>query len=72
VLALTYGDTSGMSLGLVFGWIVLWPLLAAATAAVPVSDVVRHGPHAVPQLALALVVLPLLFARGLSAERFAP
>jgi hypothetical protein len=61
-----------MSLGLILGWIVLWPLVAAATGAVPISIVVRHGPDALLRLAIALVVLPALLARGLAAERFAP
>jgi hypothetical protein len=72
VLALTYGDTSGMSLGLVFGWIVLWPLAAAVIGAVAVGGLVDRGPGALPQLAIALVILPILLARGLAAETFAP
>ena len=72
VLAVTYGDTSGLSVGLIFGWIVLWPLVAAATGAVPISIVVDNGPSALPQFVVALVVLPSLLARGLAAEMFAP
>jgi hypothetical protein len=72
LLAVTYGDTSGMSLGLIFAWIVLWPLVAAATCAVPIAIVVHNGPAALPQFVVALVVLPTLLARGLSAEVFAP
>src|SRR3954470_17996644 len=72
LLAFTYGDTSGMSVALIFGWIVLWPLVAAATAAIPVSIVVHNGPAAVPQFVIALVVLPSMLARGLAAEKFAP
>src|SRR3954470_9128023 len=72
LLAVTYGDTSGASLGLIFGWIVLWPLVAAATGAAAIAIVVHNGTAALPQLVAALVVLPLLLARGLSAEMFAP
>src|SRR4051812_41436132 len=72
VLAVTYGDTSGLSLGLIFGWIVLWPLMAAATGAIPIGIVVHNGASALPQFVVALVVLPGLLARGLAAEMFAP
>jgi hypothetical protein len=57
---------------LIFGWIVLWPLVAAATSAVPIGIVVHNGPAALPQFVVVLVVLPSLLARGLSAEMFAP
>jgi hypothetical protein len=72
LLAFTYGDTSGMSVGLIFGWIVLWPLVAAAAGAVPIGIVVHNGPSALPQFVVALVLLPSLLARGLAAEMFAP
>jgi hypothetical protein len=72
VLAITYADTSGLSIGLIFGWIVLWPLVAAATEAVPISSVVHNGTGALTLLVIALVVLPALLARGLAAEMFAP
>lgn len=72
LLAVAYGDASGMSVGLIFGWIVLWPLVATATSAVPISIVVHNGPSALPQLVVALVLLPILLARGLAAETFAP
>jgi hypothetical protein len=72
LLAVTYGDTSGASVGLIFGWIILWPLVAAATTAVTIGVVVHNGPSAVPTFVVALVVLPILLARGLSAEMFAP
>jgi hypothetical protein len=72
VLALTYADTSGLSLGLIVGWIVLWPLLAAACVAIAIGVVVRAGPGALAQPVVGLVVLPLLLARGLAAEMFAP
>jgi len=72
VLAVTYGDTSGLSVGLIFGWIVLWPLLAGAAGAVPISIVVHNGPAALPQLVIALVVAASLLARGLAAAMFAP
>jgi hypothetical protein len=72
LLAVTYGDASGVSVGLIFGWIVLWPLVAAATSAVPVGIVVHNGPSALPQFVVALVLLPSLLARGLAAEMFAP
>jgi hypothetical protein len=72
LLSVTYGDTSGLSAGLVVGWIALWPLLAAAAGAIPISVVVHDGPGALPQFVIALVVLPTLLARGLAAEMFAP
>ncbi|MEN3263184.1 MAG: hypothetical protein V7646_78, partial [Pseudonocardia sp.] len=40
--------------------------------AVPISIVVHNGPAALPQFAVALVLLPSLLARGLAAEMFAP
>jgi hypothetical protein len=61
-----------MSAGLVLGWIVLWPLLAVATSAVPIGIVVNNGTSTLPQFVIALVVLPALLARGLAAETFAP
>jgi hypothetical protein len=72
VLAVTYADTSGLSLGLIFGWIVLWPLLAAVLGAAPLSLAVHNGPDALPQLIIVLAVAPALLARGLAAEMFAP
>jgi hypothetical protein len=72
LLAVTYGDSSGMSAGLVLGWIVLWPLLAVAASAVPIAIVVNNGTSVLPQFVFALVVLPALLARGLAAETFAP
>ena len=54
LLAFTYGDTSGMSVGLIFGWIVLWPLVAAAAGAVPIGIVVHNGPSALPQFVVVL------------------
>ena len=61
-----------MSVGLIFGWIVLWPLVAAAIGAVPIGTVVHDGPSALPQFVVVLVLLPNLLARGLAAEMFAP
>jgi hypothetical protein len=72
LLAATYGDSSGMSVGLIFGWIVLWPLVAAAVGAVPIAIIVDNGPAALPQFVVALVILPIVLARGLAAEMFAP
>jgi ABC-type Fe3+/spermidine/putrescine transport system ATPase subunit len=72
LLSVTYGDTSGFSLVLVVGWIVLWPLVAAITGAVAIGIAVHNGPDALPQIVIALVVLPGLLARGLAAEMFAP
>jgi thiamine transporter ThiT len=72
LLAVTYGDTSGMTVGLIFGWIILWPLVAMAAGAVPIGLIVHNGPDALPQFVIALVVLPVLLARGLAAEMFAP
>ena len=72
LLAVTYGDASGMSVGLIFGWIILWPLVAAAAGAVPIAVVVHNGTASVPQFVVALLILPALLARGLTAEMFAP
>jgi hypothetical protein len=72
LLAATYGDSSGLSVGLIFGWIVLWPVLAALACAVPIGIVVHNGPGALPQLVIALAVLPGLLAGGLTAKTFAP
>lgn len=72
LLAATYSDTSGLGVGLIFGWIVLWPVVAAVTGAVSIVSVVHNGPSALPQFVVALVFLPMLLARGLGAEIFAP
>jgi hypothetical protein len=72
VLSVTYGDTSGLSLGLVFGWIVLWPLLAVVIGAAPISIVVHHAPGALSQLVIVQVVAASLLAYGLGAAMFAP
>ena len=72
VLAVSYADTSGLALGLIFGWIVLWPLVAAATSAAAIGIVGRDGPSGLPRLVIALVLLAGALARGLAAEKFAP
>jgi hypothetical protein len=72
LLSVTYGDTTGMSAGLIVGWIILWPLLAALAGAVPIAITVHYGVGGVPQLFIGLVVLPIVLAKGLAAEMFAP
>ncbi len=72
LLAATYGDSSGLSVSLIFLWIVLWPLAAAAIGAIPISIVVHNGPSAIEWLIVGLLLLPSLLARGLAAEMFAP
>jgi hypothetical protein len=72
VMAVTFGDTSGMSTTLVVGWIVLWPVLAIALGAVPVSLVVHNGVAAVPQLAAVLACATPALTGALSLEYFAP
>ncbi|MCW2985789.1 MAG: hypothetical protein JWR63_3359, partial [Conexibacter sp.] len=72
LLSVTYGDTSGMSAGLIVGWIVLWPILAAVLGAVPLSIVVHNGVGGLPQLVVLVVIAPIVLARALAAEAFAP
>jgi hypothetical protein len=61
-----------MSVGLIFAWIVLWPLVAVAVGAVPIGFVVHDGPADLLLFVIVLVGLPAALARGLSAEMFAP
>ena len=72
LLAATYNDSSGFSAVLILGWIILWPLVAAAAGAIPIAVVVNHGVADLVQFVIVLVVLPWLLARGLAAEMFAP
>jgi hypothetical protein len=43
VLAVTYGDTTGMSSLILVAWVVAFPVLAIAVDAVPVSLAAEHG-----------------------------
>ena len=43
VMAVTYGDTTGMSSLILIAWIVAFPVLAIALDAVPVSLAAEHG-----------------------------
>jgi len=72
VMAVAYGDTTGMSGALIIGWIVAWPVLAIGFGAVPVSVAVRHGTATLPQLVVLLAAAPPALALALSWGRFAP
>ncbi len=72
LLAATYGDTSGMSVGLILGWIVVCPLLAVVLGTLPVSVVVHYGLGGLPQLVALLVAATVTLAIALGWERFAP
>ena len=43
VMAVTYGDTTGMSSLILVAWVVAFPVLAIALDAVPVSLAAEHG-----------------------------
>jgi hypothetical protein len=72
VMAVTFGDVSGMSTTLVIGWIVLWPVLAIALGTVPLSVIVHDGTASLPQLAALLACAAAALAGALSLEYFAP
>jgi hypothetical protein len=72
VLSVTYVDTTGSSMLIVLLWIVVFPVLAIALGAIPVSIAARHGADALPSLVILLACAPLALLAGLRWERFAP
>jgi hypothetical protein len=72
VMAVTAGDTTGLSGALIVAWIVAWPALAIGFGALPVSIVVRHGTAGLSQLIALLVCAPVALTAALSWARFAP
>jgi hypothetical protein len=72
VMAVTYGDTTGMSALLLVGWIVAFPVLAAVLGAVPVSVAVAHGGDGLAQLVVLLLGASAALRWGLGLEHFAP
>ena len=72
LLAVTYGDTSGMSVGLIFGWIVSgrwWPWPSAQSRSASSSTT---APAALPQFVALLAAAPAVLAVALSWSRYAP
>ncbi|QEC48730.1 hypothetical protein FSW04_14895 [Baekduia soli] len=72
LMSVTIADTTGMSGGIIVGWIVAWPLGAVALGTVPVSVVAARGTHALPTFVLLLAVAPAALVTALGWERFAP
>jgi hypothetical protein len=72
VMAAAFGDTTGMSGALVVAWIVAWPILAIAFAALPISIAARDATAGVPQIIALLVGAPFALTIALGWERFAP
>jgi hypothetical protein len=72
LLSVTYGDQTGMSAGLIVGWIVIFPVLAVVLGSLPVSVVVHYGLGGLPQLVALLVAASVTLAIALGWERFAP
>jgi hypothetical protein len=72
LLSVTYGDQTGMSAGLILGWIILFPVLAVVLGTLPVSIVVHYGLGGAPQLVALLVAATVSLAVALGWERFAP
>jgi uncharacterized membrane protein YoaK (UPF0700 family) len=61
-----------MASGIVVGWIVLWPILAAVLGALPVSVVEHSGTAGLTQLVILLAIAPAALAAGLGWRRFEP
>jgi hypothetical protein len=72
LLSVTYGDQTGMSAGLILGWIVAFPVLAVVLGSLPLSVVVHYGLGGLPQLVALVVAATVTLAIALGWERFAP
>jgi hypothetical protein len=72
LMAVTYGDSTGMSGLILVLWIVAFPALAVALAAIPVSLVAHHGSDDVAQMAAVLLAAPLVLVASLGWEGVGP
>ncbi len=72
LLSVTYGDQTGMSAGIIVGWIVVFPVLAIVLGTLPVSIVAHYGLGGLPQLVGLLVAATVTLAIALGLEQFAP
>ncbi|MEA2178963.1 MAG: hypothetical protein QOG77_2260 [Solirubrobacteraceae bacterium] len=72
LMAVTYGDTSGMSGLVLVLWLVAFPALAIALAAIPLSLVAHHGTDDLPQMAAVLFAAPLVLVASLGWEGVGP
>jgi hypothetical protein len=72
LLSVTYGDQTGMSAGIIVGWVVAFPVLAIVLGSLPVSVVAHYGLGGLPQLVALLVAATVTLAIALGWERFAP
>jgi hypothetical protein len=72
VMAVTYGDTTGMSALILVAWIIAFPVLAAVLGAVPVSIMVAHDGAGLAQTVVALLGTSAALGWGLGLEQFAP
>jgi hypothetical protein len=72
LLSVTYGDQTGMSAGIIVGWIVAFPALAIVLGTLPVSVVAHYGLGGLPQLVALVVAATVTLAIALGWERFAP
>ena len=65
-------DPSGAGGGLLFAWLVVWPVLGTGIGSAAVIAVVDRGPSAIPTVLALLAASPVALTAGLSWERFAP
>jgi hypothetical protein len=72
LMAVTYGDTTGMSGLVIVLWIVAVPALAIALAAIPLSLVAHHGTTDMAQMAAVLFAAPLVLVASLGWEGVGP
>jgi hypothetical protein len=72
LLSVTYGDQTGMSAGIIVGWVVAFPVLAIVLGTLPVSIVAHYGLGGLPQLVALLVAATVTLAIALGLEQFAP
>jgi hypothetical protein len=72
LLSVTYGDQTGMSAGIILGWIIAFPVLAIVLGTLPVSVIVHYGLGGLSQLVVLLVAATVTLTVALGWERFAP
>jgi hypothetical protein len=68
-MAVTYGDTTGMSSLILVAWIVAFPVLAIALDAVPVSLAAEHGTQVLVGCLALLLSVSAVLAIALGWER---
>jgi hypothetical protein len=72
LMAVTYGDTTGMSGLVLVLWLVAFPAVAIALTAIPVSLVAHHGSDDVAQMGAVLLAAPLVLVASLGWEAPSP